>query len=89
MKSYAIAVVAGALATTVAGTPATPVQKRADVTTITVKGNGAFAGKQRTSTQDVVLTYSQLSGRVASASTSVVLTTSPVVHLMRRTPSPM
>lgn len=49
MKSYAIAVVAGALATTVAGTPATPVQKRADVTTITVKGNGAFAEKQRSS----------------------------------------
>jgi hypothetical protein len=49
MKSYAIAVVAGALATTVAGTPATPVQKRADVTTITVKGNGAFAEKQGSS----------------------------------------
>lgn len=41
MKTVAIAAVAGALATSVAGTPATPVQKRADVTTITVKGNGA------------------------------------------------
>lgn len=43
MKTVAIAAVAGALATTVAGTPATPIQKRADVTTITVKGNGAYA----------------------------------------------
>lgn len=46
MKSVAIAAVAGALATSVAGTPSTPVQKRADVTTITVKGNGASAKVQ-------------------------------------------
>ncbi|KAJ4409268.1 1,3-beta-glucanosyltransferase [Didymella pomorum] len=47
MKSVAIAAVAGALATTVAGTPATPVQKRADVTSITVKGNAFWKGNER------------------------------------------
>ncbi|KAF1924119.1 glycoside hydrolase family 72 protein [Didymella exigua CBS 183.55] len=47
MKSIAIAAVAGALATTVAGTPAAPVQKRADVTSITVKGNAFWKGSQR------------------------------------------
>lgn len=40
MKTVAIAAVAGALATSVSGS-ATPVQKR-DVTSITVKGNGAY-----------------------------------------------
>lgn len=42
MKTVAIAAIAGALATSVSATPATPVQKRADVTSITVKGNGAY-----------------------------------------------
>ncbi|KAH6625134.1 Glucanosyltransferase-domain-containing protein [Boeremia exigua] len=46
MKSVAIAAVAGALASTVAGS-ATPVQKRADVTTITVKGNAFWKGNER------------------------------------------
>lgn len=46
MKSVTIAAVAGALATTVAGTPATLIQERADVTSITVKGNGALSKKQ-------------------------------------------
>ncbi|KAJ4370323.1 1,3-beta-glucanosyltransferase [Didymella sp. IMI 355093] len=47
MKSVAIAAVAGALASAVAATPATPVQKRADVTSITVKGNAFWKGDKR------------------------------------------
>ncbi|KAF1359623.1 hypothetical protein EJ07DRAFT_118330 [Lizonia empirigonia] len=46
MKTAAIAAVAGALATSVAGS-ATPVQKRADVTSITVKGNAFWQGNKR------------------------------------------